>query len=463
MKKLLTVSLILAVFFCFPFVCSSAEGYSVTVITEIQKHILGVSELSDTKQEEYDFNDDGLLDITDSTYHQKVLANIESDATTINVLDYGAVGDGVTDDTAAFKRCIKAANGRTILVPSGTYIVNHCSFNENETGFPINLTGIDNPVIKRTTLSDTTPGESKSRSMFLFRNVPSAEITGITFDSCRDDFIYDSTGEWLGTAILYFYGNTSDVNIHDCAFKNCSREAVYVKGNFSNFVMRGNTFKNISAHFWSKNGNAKNFIYERNTSENGRTKGIEFDTEDGYKASNIKIRNNNFINLCSYAVLLQNCENVIIENNYYSMATELNPHAVGKSDNLSPYFVYMGCSSTNSFCKGIDVINNYGNADRVVSIQTLSTVNVSGTDRMFTDITISDNNFNVGSKYVYACCTSNMVIRNCCGKSDGDFLHLTNSDHVTVLDNDISTVNFYRGDCSHLSVIGTSHSIERNY
>jgi len=44
----------------------------------------------------------------------------------INVLDYGAIGDGVTDDTAAMQAAIAAAtaNGQsTLYIPTGTYIV----------------------------------------------------------------------------------------------------------------------------------------------------------------------------------------------------------------------------------------------------------------------------------------------------------------------------------------------------
>lgn len=40
---------------------------------------------------------------------------------TIDVRDFGAIGDGVTDDTAAFDAANSAANGRTVLIPAGTF------------------------------------------------------------------------------------------------------------------------------------------------------------------------------------------------------------------------------------------------------------------------------------------------------------------------------------------------------
>jgi hypothetical protein len=44
----------------------------------------------------------------------------------INAKDYGAVGDGTTDDAPALQRAIAAATegGQALLLPAGTYLVN---------------------------------------------------------------------------------------------------------------------------------------------------------------------------------------------------------------------------------------------------------------------------------------------------------------------------------------------------
>ena len=58
---------------------------------------------------------------------ERLWAGVESVRTALNVKDYGAVGDGDTDDTAAFQSALNALNaagGGTLHVPQGTYFMN---------------------------------------------------------------------------------------------------------------------------------------------------------------------------------------------------------------------------------------------------------------------------------------------------------------------------------------------------
>ena len=50
---------------------------------------------------------------------------------TISVLDFGAVGDGVTDDSTAFNNAATAAAGKRLVIPAGTYLVKNFTLTSN--------------------------------------------------------------------------------------------------------------------------------------------------------------------------------------------------------------------------------------------------------------------------------------------------------------------------------------------
>ena len=82
-----------------------------------------------------------MLDTDDTEYELLVKTDDTlRDDLYINVKDYGATGDGTTDDTEAIQYCIDNFTGKTIFIPSGTYNVGTITLKSNTviTGSGIN-------------------------------------------------------------------------------------------------------------------------------------------------------------------------------------------------------------------------------------------------------------------------------------------------------------------------------------
>ncbi len=68
----------------------------------------------------------------------------------VDVRDYGAVGDGVTDDQPAFEAADAAANGREVLVSKGTYFLADSVTFESRTRFEGTVTMPDDKILSLT-------------------------------------------------------------------------------------------------------------------------------------------------------------------------------------------------------------------------------------------------------------------------------------------------------------------------
>lgn len=72
--------------------------------------------------------DDIVIEDVTSVFTRDLLALVD-------VLDYGAKADGVTDDSAAFEAADAAAAGRTVIVPEGTYLLENSVTMQNRVKF----------------------------------------------------------------------------------------------------------------------------------------------------------------------------------------------------------------------------------------------------------------------------------------------------------------------------------------
>lgn len=180
---------------------------------------------------------------------------------TINVLHYGATGDGVTNDSAAIGDAIDAmVDGSVLFFPKGTYLINS-SFTKTITGLS-NIKIVGNGAIIQYNVDQATQVFSLN-----FINCENVEVFGMlwdgnafiascmSFETCLNVNIHDNTfqklwsGDSGGISTLFdgmaIYAETSNqVNITNNSFYRINRGIVFDESSTvsSTVLIDGNTF-----------------------------------------------------------------------------------------------------------------------------------------------------------------------------------------------------------------------------
>jgi len=163
----------------------------------------------------------------------------DKNADVISVKDFGAKGDGVTDDTAAFRAAALALSttGGTILVPVGVYIVKSCRLypGTRMLGAGSGNTFLKNPAAMTSADRVTNDGAGNNLdglAMFYNAYPAGARLAGIclegmTLDGNAANQVLNGIKRSWGT---YFNGVTK-LQLIDCVFQNwlnhgaCAKEA----------------------------------------------------------------------------------------------------------------------------------------------------------------------------------------------------------------------------------------------
>ena len=130
----------------------------------------------------------------------------------VNVKDYGAVGDGITDDSAAIQACIN--NENYIYFPAGTYVCKLVNLKSH-----IKILGTKDSILQLAPnltsadiIGDVSTGLFNVDYCCIFKadNLTDIEIDGITFDGAPDN----RSGQHINADLLWMY-QCNHVKVHN--------------------------------------------------------------------------------------------------------------------------------------------------------------------------------------------------------------------------------------------------------
>jgi len=135
----------------------------------------------------------------------------------INVKNYGALGDGSTDDTAAIQAAITAAAGSVCYLPDGNYVCGRLYFNNNDT----------------TLAGPGTLESSETVGMSITAGVSNIKLKDFTLDG--------NSNMRVGVWILENASGCSitDVTIKDLSSSGATHDAILFKEGCHNLNIRG--------------------------------------------------------------------------------------------------------------------------------------------------------------------------------------------------------------------------------
>lgn len=161
------------------------------------------------------------------------------DGAAVNVLDYGASGNGTDDNTTAFTNALTAlSSGGTLYIPAGTYIVN------SEITVPYGNIKIEGEGIGATTIKIKANYANQS-ALFVFDNINNVTVCNLTFDGNLSNQGISNITDNKQMALM-IKGTSSNYLISNCYFINWGKDGVYIQTtNNKKITVSNNIFEYI--------------------------------------------------------------------------------------------------------------------------------------------------------------------------------------------------------------------------
>jgi polygalacturonase len=147
----------------------------------------------------------------------------------VNVKDFGAIGDGVTDDTQAFKDMF-ATNPEGVVIPQGTYLLSD------------NILGNSNVKIiaNNATLKFST---RVAGAMLDFTSQENVFIEGIIFNMNMQNMpVYQESERETQYNLGLYFDSTENIEIKNCEFKNLYNKGIRLRSCNGYINIKNNKF-----------------------------------------------------------------------------------------------------------------------------------------------------------------------------------------------------------------------------
>jgi len=228
----------------------------------------------------------------------------------VNVKQFGATGDGVTDDTAAIQAALDSG-AETVRIPDGTYLHSGLS----HTGGNLHLRGVN------ATLQYTGATHAFLVSTALDTNASGFSAKGITFKNGQSCLKLDGDGT----------GIYSDIHIEDCTFDTSTSGMLWFE-QCKNTKILGNVFKDAQDngiyYAFSRDAVIANNIVQNCSGSGSITVGY---SNTNVTAQNILIEGNEIFTDASAPVAtiayiagitVVYAQNILVRNNHISNSTD---------------------------------------------------------------------------------------------------------------------------------------------
>lgn len=290
----------------------------------------------------------------------------------INLKDYGAVGDGTTDDSAAINAALVAAVGKRLDMPAGKY---RCLSAIN---IPSNTEWRGQPGAEVFLDPAMTLGASfggLGRAVYS-QNTSNVYLENIKFSSLKTGLTKSITVGFLSVAGLHVKGCTftdfgnstyyaqgliafqsSDIEIENSIFNNCSGDGAALASNCVRYKIVANTFSNNGDWGCALVEGCNFGVVEGNIFFNNVSTATGVDRCQYVQFTGNTMHNNEHgVRVCEFAVSTDKCLHITIQGNNISLSN----YGISIENMNQPYghFSVTGNTINGSNQQGIQVINS---------------------------------------------------------------------------------------------------------